>query len=597
MRLAFAAAPALLLFALPAPTPPLRATLPEITANENRTPAGTLKDGVLTLRLDLVRGLWLPDGEDQPGVDVLAIAESGKRPSIPGPLVRVPRGTVVRTTLHNTLDSAVVVLGLSGTHAAADTAWLKPGETRELEMHADAAGTFLYQASYSVRPDRDGDDRMMTGALVVDEPGAAPDRVFVLLQYINRAKMPEHGDMVDELLTINGRPWPFTERLTYDLGDTIRWRVINGSYDTHPMHLHGQYFDVMRRGTPYVDTAYAATQVRQDVTERMAPLTTMYVQWKPERAGNWLFHCHLNFHVQAHAPFAGVMLASMPMGGMTHPMGGLVLGVTVRGAIAPDDKPRRTLHLYVERDDSISTDFVPTFSYEREDLPLASRPGAPFIVQQGEPIAITVVNHAKEPTSVHWHGLEIESYYDGVPGFSGTADHMTPEIAAGDSFVVRMTPPRAGTFIYHTHHEDVRQQAGGLYGAFIVVPKGTTWDAAHERQVILGSGAIDEVRLDVSPGGFRVGERYRLRMINITLDRPSARLVLLHDGRVQRWDVVAKDGADLPAAQAGMRDASQTISIGETYDAYFTPSAAGVYVWQFRSAKGDLLATSRLIAR
>ena len=40
-----------------------------------------------------------------------------------------------------------------------------------------------------------------------------------------------------------------------------------------------------------------------------------------------------------------------------------------------------------------------------------------------------------------------------------------------DSFAVTVTPPRAGSFMYHTHVNDMRQQSHGLYGAIIVVPR------------------------------------------------------------------------------------------------------------------------------
>jgi len=58
---------------------------------------------------------------------------------------------------------------------------------------------------------------------------------------------------------------------------------------------------------------------------------------------------------------------------------------------------------------------------------------------------------------VHWHGLEIESYYDGVVGVSGVEEHLTPMIAPGDSFQMRITPPRPGSYIYHTHVNEIRR--------------------------------------------------------------------------------------------------------------------------------------------
>ncbi len=39
----------------------------------------------------------------------------------------------------------------------------------------------------------------------------------------------------------------------------------------------------------------------------------------------------------------------------------------------------------------------------------------------------------------------------------------------GDSFVAEFVPPRAGTFIYHTHANEQLQMGSGLYGALVVV--------------------------------------------------------------------------------------------------------------------------------
>jgi FtsP/CotA-like multicopper oxidase with cupredoxin domain len=74
-----------------------------------------------------------------------------------------------------------------------------------------------------------------------------------------------------------------------------------------------------------------------------------------------------------------------------------------------------------------------------------------------------------QSTSVHWHGMELESYYDGVPGWGARGKELTPVIKPGGSFVVRFTPPRVGTFMYHTHLNDEAQISGGLYGPLIVV--------------------------------------------------------------------------------------------------------------------------------
>ena len=90
-------------------------------------------------------------------------------------------------------------------------------------------------------------------------------------------------------------------------------------------------------------------------------------------------------------------------------------------------------------------------------------PGPMLELEQGRPAAITVRNRLAEPASVHWHGMELPSYFDGVAGWSGAGAMRAPLIAPGDSFTARFTPPRAGTFIYHSHVAEARHLASGMY--------------------------------------------------------------------------------------------------------------------------------------
>ena len=81
-------------------------------------------------------------------------------------------------------------------------------------------------------------------------------------------------------------------------------------------------------------------------------------------------------------------------------------------------------------------------------------PGPPIVLTRGQPVEITVLNKLPEPTSVHWHAMELESYYDGIAGWSGAPGHIAPMIQPGASFVVTFTPCN---IIYHTHFDDIRQ--------------------------------------------------------------------------------------------------------------------------------------------
>ena len=148
----------------------------------------------------------------------------------------------------------------------------------------------------------------------------------------------------------------------------------------------------------------------------------------------------------------------------------------------------------------------------------------------------------------------------------------------GDSFVARMTPRRAGTFMYHTHAHEVEQMGGGLYGPLIVLEPGQQRDTTTDRIIMLSTGGSlpqspPNVNGDttVVPIELRKGTTYRLRFLAIAPN--EARLVrLLADTVLQRWRPVAKDGATLPANQAVARPARLTMGTGETWDVELTPS-------------------------
>ena len=61
-------------------------------------------------------------------------------------------------------------------------------------------------------------------------------------------------------------------------------------------------------------------------------------------------------------------------------------------------------------------------------------------------------------------------------------------------FVVKFTPPRAGTFIYHTHWHDDAQLAGGLYGPLVVVEPGERYDPETDHIAIIGLSGMLQIR-------------------------------------------------------------------------------------------------------
>ena len=590
-----------------------------IQPNDNRVSAGRLSRKQLEIHLEAGEGLWFPEAQDGPGIPVQAFGERGKTLSIPGPLLRIPEGTRVRATVRNRL---AVKLTLHGFHArpgdATSTIDLAPGEIRELQFDAGAPGTYFYWGSTMQGGQVTGlpiyRDGPLAGGFIIDPRGERQDpaeRVFVISQWRENPALDQPGVFAfapeqRRTFTINGLAWPYTERLTYDLDQPIRWRWINATFEWHPMHLHGFYYDILSLGDAEQDAPIAAAQRPRVVTNRLNPGSTMTMAWRPDRIGNWLFHCHILVHIDPSARLRGFTgHEHAGSGAADHArdaMSGLVLGVTVREPAGFSQPPppvaRREMKLFVQEQPRRFGEAA-ALGYslaqgDRDPPPdTVEVPGPLLVLTRGEPTRIEIVNRTHEDTSVHWHGMELESYFDGVPGWGGDDRRTTPPIHPGESFVAHMTPPRAGTFIYHTHWHDARQLSSGMYGPLVVLEPGTSYNPDTERMILLSTGpeaggVAEPLLINGSgtpkPLQMRAGTTYRLRLINITANNANFDVTLSKDGEPLMWRAVAKDGADLPPAQSTpTRASAQSLTVGETRDYELRPTAAGVLKFEVRN--------------
>ncbi|HXY08963.1 MAG TPA: multicopper oxidase domain-containing protein [Terriglobales bacterium] len=564
--------------------------LPVVAANDNRTAAGELHDGVLNLHLELAQGRWYPENEGGLHRDIYAFAETGQAPQSPGPLIRVPQGTKIHATIHNSLSLATRIYGLHQHPGDPNEALrLQPGEARDVQFLATQPGTYLYWAATSAHSlgDREGPESMLSGAFIVDAPGAkTDDRIFVLAS---------HKGLGEDIHSINGKSWPYTERFTFSLGETVHWRIVNPTWTDHAFHLHGFFFKVDAVGDGEHYERYAEDQRRLGVTEHVDSGHTFEMTWTPERAGNWLFHCHMVTHMSPpELPPGETPSAAASDHEHSAGMGGLVIGITVRADAKARQASASTARAHrVQLVVSDNPGKVPLYSLQvndpRQPAPTQKdqRPsllGPPIFLTRGEPAEIEVKNQSSSPTAIHWHGIELESYYDGVPGWTGSGPQRSPAIAPGSSFVARMTPPRAGTFIYHTHWHDDQQIANGMYGPLIVLEPGQKFDAEHDRIFVISAGHYVPFGFLLLVNGhpqpdtldLQAATRYRLRLINITQNEADVRVRLLNKGVPVDWKVVAKDGADLPPAQVKLAPADMAVTVGETYDVEYQAATPGL---------------------
>ncbi|WP_206915801.1 multicopper oxidase family protein [Alicyclobacillus suci] len=234
-------------------------------------------------------------------------------------------------------------------------------------------------------------------------------------------------------------------------------------------------------------------------------------------------------------------------------------------------------------------------------------PGPTIRVREGDKVRITLNNHLDQPTTLHWHGVDVPSPMDGVPGISENP------IPPGKSFTYEFIAGPSGTRWYHSHVFEMDQIPNGLFGAFVIEPASgkepypadremtlilSTWGyqtnpgfdygmqtSGGMGQMMMGGGNMvsssqglvhlinGSVPSSVQPITVRAGEKLRLRLINasasesywLTMDTGSF-MVTHTDGNPLDNAVPASDLYIAPA---------------ERYDIVVTPTQSGK--WFLRS--------------
>ena len=133
-----------------------------------------------------------------------------------------------------------------------------------------------------------------------------------------------------------------------------------------------------------------------------------------------------------------------------------LIGSFVAAASSSSSQPERVYHL------SIDYKTVSFTGKQRQAMAInGSIPAPTLTFKEGEKAIIHVHNKMDEETSIHWHGILLPNFQDGVPYLT------SPPIRSNKShkfeFVIRQGP---GTYWYHSHTG--LQEQRGLYGAFII---------------------------------------------------------------------------------------------------------------------------------
>jgi len=222
----------------------------------------------------------------------------------------------------------------------------------------------------------------------------------------------------------------------------------------------------------------------------------------------------------------------------------------------------------------VRTEFVPGQAFDLWGYN-GSCPGPTIEVTEGDRVRVLFENRLPEPTTVHWHGIELPISMDGVPAIS------QPLVRPGERFTYEFTLRQNGTFFYHTHM--AMQEMMGALGFFIIHPREAYRPVVHrdfgivlqEWAVLPGNTVPDTSSLEfnwftfngkagpaVTPMLVKLGERVRIRLINIGMDHHP-----IHLHGVQ-FSVTGTESGRIPDA-LWYRQNTVLVGVGQARDIEF----------------------------
>jgi manganese oxidase len=205
---------------------------------------------------------------------------------------------------------------------------------------------------------------------------------------------------------------------------------------------------------------------------------------------------------------------------------------------------------------------------------------------EGERVRIYVTNRLPVATSVHWHAIYLPNGMDGVGGLT------QPYIKPGETAKYEYTLRQHGTFMFHSHHDEMTQMGMGLLGLFIIHPRNPAPEYQVDRDfaIMLSEWAIapgtarpntlemtdfniltmnGKVFPSTAPLVCRTGDRVRIRLGNLgAMDHHPIHIHGYH------FRITATDGEDIPLS-AQWPETTVLVAVGQTRTIEFIADAPG----------------------
>ena len=160
-------------------------------------------------------------------------------------------------------------------------------------------------------------------------------------------------------------------------------------------------------------------------------------------------------------------------------------------------------------------------------------PGPLIRARRGDRIIVHFSNRLPQPTTVHWHGVQVPIQMDGVPGAS------QPPVETDQSFTYDFVVPDAGLFWYHPHVMSAAQVGFGLYGPLLVEDPEDAVRVEDELVLVLSDIALDDDgKMHTADSGGILGALLGREGNHVLVNGRVRPKMTVRDGALQRWRIV-----------------------------------------------------------
>jgi hypothetical protein len=250
--------------------------------------------------------------------------------SAPGPTIQVNQGDQVRIVVDNHLPEPTsmhwhgfeIPINMDGGPGVSQEP-IKPGGRFIYEFTLHQEGTYFYHSHMAMQ-----EMMGMLGGFIMQpkrpyRPAVDKDFLIALQEYavLPNNVVPNSMNMDFNWLVINGKAGPAITPLIVRLGNRVRIRIINLGMDHHPIHLHGNTFEVT--GTEGGRVPESARFPGNTVLVGVAQARD--VEFVANNPGSWMLHCHLPHHMMNQM--------SSNVGPMTRVSTGMPAGVSMENGM------------------------------------------------------------------------------------------------------------------------------------------------------------------------------------------------------------------------------------------------------------------------